>query len=296
MKRILTLLLVLIISISMCITSYAADNQQADNDDLEIILSEQLDEADYQKLSNKNNYDSSIIDITLEGEPIIKVYNEIFWNVSDLPVNDIVELADLSKTIDYIVFEKSPVRLRMYDLDADYTIGLSPNSTSTKPVSDIQKFSNNMTILDTTCTVINIYYFDGFSSHMGASVYYLTTNGNFVKYYKDELSEGVWFTEDDYRRFATQYYDYLTSPENNYDENGEPIGGGTLSFLDFITNEKVAAPDVGENKTVTPAPLDTQTNDIYWVAGVIILVIIVMSCIVVVSFNQITKKIFTRKQ
>lgn len=306
MKKILTLFFVLVISISMCITSYASDNIQTD-DDLEIILNEQLDEADYQKLSNKNNYDSSIIDVTLEGKPIIKVYNEIYWNVSDLPLNDIVAHANLSKTIDYIVFDNSPVRLRMYESNTEVKIGSSPNGVMSMPVNDIQMLSKDMTILDTTCAVTNIIYFDGFSSHMGASVYYITTNGNFVKYYRNEYSEGVWFTENDYRNFAAQYYGYLTSPENNYNEHGEPIGGGTLSFLDFIAtvvNETPSAgvngvqnPNLGEHNPDLSIPLDTPANDIYWIVGFIILGIVVISSIGIISIKQVSKrKNFAKKQ
>ena len=296
MKKILTLFFVLIISISMCITSYAVDNQQADNDDLEIILNEQLDEADYQKLSNKNNYDSSIIDVTLEGKPIIKVYNQIYWNVSDLPLNDIVAHANLSKTIDYIVFDNSPVRLRMlYESNTKVKIGSSPNGVMSMPVNDIQMLSKDMTILDTTCAVTNIIYFDGFSSHMGASVYYITTNGNFVKYYRTEYSEGVWFTENDYRNFAAQYYDYLISPENNYDENGEPIGGGTLSFLDFVSNENITLPNFSEDNMPVSSETETPIFGLYWVIAIIAFTIVFESCTVIVILARSKKKINSKQ-
>ena len=298
MKKILTLLLVLFINTSMCITSYAADNQQSYNDDLQAVLNEHLDETEYQKLSNKSKHHSSMLDVAFENKPIIKVYNEIFWNVSDLPIRDIVKYANLSKTVDYIVFDESPLRLRMLnaDSDSDYTIGVFSVGDLSKPVSDIQKISKSMTILDTACIVTNIYFFDGFTSHMGASVYYITTEGNFVKYYKDKLSEGVWFTETDYRYFAAQYYNYLISPENNYNEDGEPVGG-TLSFLDFITNVKGITPDVGTKNDITSVPFDVPMNSIYLFVGTIVFGIIVIGCVGVIAFNKITKKkIFAKKE
>ena len=303
MKKIVTLLLVLIIGISMSITVYATDAQQVYNDDLQTILKDQLEETEYQKLLNKNYYHSSMTDIVLENKPILKVYNQMYWEFFHLPIGDIVEYANSEKIIDYIVFEKSPIRLRAGEFNSGYTISLVTNRES-KPMSDIYKISTNMTVSDTSCTVTGIYFFDGFSSHMGACVYYLTSEENFVKYYQDELSEGIWFKESEYNSFAEQYYSYLISPENNYNEDGEPMGGGTLSFLEFIADFTLSFDDknditfVQSNKNDTSlVPSDTPTNGIYGFVGAIVFGIIVMGCIGVFFCRTIRKKkVFYKKE
>ncbi len=276
MKKKLILLLILSMGIGMSMTTHAEENQQIQYDHLWIVFNEQLDETEYSKLSDKNSYASSINDLVLENEPVIKVYNEIYWNYSNLPIDEIVENANQSNIVDYIVLKESPIRLRMRDSKGKFSIGLSSKSTSAKWVNDILNVSLDMNILNYDCTVTEIYCFEDFSSHMGATVYYLTTQGTFVKYYRYETSDGTWFTEHDYRSYAWEYYNYLISPENNCNENGEPIGGGTLSFLDFIAYTQNKPANSNDVNSLAPDSYSVSRNGTHYVVGALVCVILIV--------------------
>ena len=86
-----------------------------------------------------------------------------------------------------------------------------------------------------SCKIENIYCFDSTTSIFGASVYIKTDKGVFVKYYEYAHSQGVVFTETEFRKAAAEYYAFISSYENNYDENGEGLGG-TITFAEFLNS------------------------------------------------------------
>ena len=67
-----------------------------------------------------------------------------------------------------------------------------------------------MLILGNECEILQIVTFDGYTSHQGTLTYVETDKGMFVKYYPDQVSEGSWFTEEDFRKYAKAYYEYIS--------------------------------------------------------------------------------------
>lgn len=200
------------------------------DEELELVLRNQMCDSD-QILLEDSEFGAEI-----NNKPIIKIYNEIYWELSNESLDTILERADLAKTIDYLVFDEELIRLRKIQDGNEPIIGKNPRGSELNFIKDIQGMSTSVDILGTSCKVLNIYCFDMFTSHMGSSIYFVTDKGTFVKYYADQMSEGVWFTEQEYRNYASEYYDYLISPENNYNEKGEPVGGGLVPFLSYIDN------------------------------------------------------------
>lgn len=106
-------------------------------------------------------------------------------------------------------------------------------------VQDIITLSEQVEINGNLSAVTGIYCFDGNNSHNGIIVYIFTPDEALIKYYDHPYAEALLLSEGDFKEYANSYYDYITSYENNYNEFGEPIGGGMLSFKDFIGSELV---------------------------------------------------------
>ena len=90
---------------------------------------------------------------------------------------------------------------------------------------DIANLSVQTEILGKQCKISQIVGFDEGHSHKGTAIYVVTDQGIFVRYYPDYISEGVWLTEQDYQTYAKAFYEYTTSYEYNYNENGEALNG-----------------------------------------------------------------------
>ena len=118
------------------------------------------------------------------------------------------------KSLDYVIFDIIPIRvsaikdIRTEDPD-DYAIYRSDYCKEPPYVTDIINMELKTEILNVACEIKDMIAFDGFHSHMGAMLYVTTDKGVFVKYYTDEISEGTWFTEEDFQKFGKAYYEYL---------------------------------------------------------------------------------------
>ena len=104
----------------------------------------------------------------------------------------------------------------------------------------IQDIMNEKVIQLSTITDVkdykNIVCIDGYLSHQGAVVYYLTETGGTVLYYKDEYSQAQVFSFIDFQNYACAYKQYITSYDLNYTANGSPKVG-VISFLEFVNNQ-----------------------------------------------------------
>ena len=119
---------------------------------------------------------------------------------------------------------------------ADSTeIGVSASyNQAPRYIKDIQNLKSTETIDEQTHEIKGIYCFDGSSSYMGTLIYLQTNKGTYVKYYEYPDSEPLLFPENKFIEYGTAYYQYLISYENNYNEFGESLFGGALTFASFI--------------------------------------------------------------
>ena len=202
------------------------------------VLNGQMSAQDNATISDKTLYnDSRLSDFSLNDSPVIKIYNEMYWDYAGASIDEIVFRAESSSNIfDYEVFGDENIRLRSFEKEGKVTIGISPVNSSLNYINDIMATHRETEIKGQPCTINAIFCFDGFTSQMGAAVYYCTDQGVYVKYYESEHTTGNWFTEQGYQFYAVKYYNYLISPENNYDENGIPVAGHTTfgEYIDLI--------------------------------------------------------------
>lgn len=280
MKKYLFVIILLFLGVLLNVTVYATEVTPSTNvvldEELALVFKNQMSESDQAVLAN------SELDIEIENKPIIKIYNGIFWELSDATLDKILKQADQANSIDYIIFDEEPIRLRKTQTENEVFVDTSSASAELNFITDIQTMQANTEILGTQCSVINVYCFDMFSSHMGASIYFITTEGTFVKHYQDQFSDGVWFTEQEYGDYAIGYYNYISAPENNYDENGSPLGG-TTSFLSYIDNYHNKA----SSKSGLPSD-NIQENHIMPIIIIAFALLVIVGC--VTAYISIAKR------
>ncbi len=199
------------------------------------VLINQLSEKDFNDLQNEDLYLKNTPFESVENEPVLKIYTDLFMWHSSKDLNEILSLADQLDYIHYAILNKNIMLTKGIYSDRVY-IGTSPISINLNYINDIKKITSDFTILGKKLKILNIYCFDEYSSHFGASVYYVTDNGTYIKHYKTEYSSGVWFEEEEYNKYSTDYYNYISSYEYNHGADGTLVGGG-LSFIDYLTTK-----------------------------------------------------------
>jgi len=254
------------------------------------IFSSQLSSEDLTSLKDASLYESGHVPISIDNQPIMKIYNEIYWACSNTNLNEILLYAEQSNVFDYVAFNEN-VRLRKIVSKELISIGFSPEKSSLNYTNDIKEMSSNFEIFGRQCQILNIYCFDGFSSHQGASIYFVTDQGTYIKHYENKHSNGIWFEEEQYKKYADEYYNYLISQENNYTENGEPIGGGNLSFISFINKSNNSSGTI-VNKPENNTEQNSNTENNHKQLEQIVLACVVISLITlsIIIFSIFRKK------
>ena len=215
------------------------------DEDIIGIISSQLTEQELSILTDESNYHPSFAGASLNGIPILRVHNYLYWEYSDKPLDELLAEAkryeDSIRKYFYVVFDEEPYEVYVQNKDGAISIwkaALWPDNVRTF-FTDIADLSSETVIDGKSCKILNIYCFDSTNSMGGATVYLRTDKGVFVKYYEDERSEGVLFTEAEFRKAAAEYYAYITSYEYNYDENGEGRSGTKISLIEFINSNSL---------------------------------------------------------
>ena len=290
-KFVCILLIVIIAMLPMFSISATEEDSNETSIDPELgrILVDAFDTSERESLQDKNIYHETVSDLVIADQPIVKIYDEFYWNKSHLPLEDLLD-ASKNEDSDYIIFDKSPMRIRKAFTGGIYNcvlLTMSRESDDVNFINDIQNMEANTDILGQSCKISNIVVFDGYTSFSGAALYVISDKGVFVKYYKDQKDEGSWFKEDDYRNWAKEYYEYLTSDEVNIGKNGEPMGGRTNSFLDIVKAHNEEADNSSNSQCAPIAKIPTYIW-IISISGAIVL------CASVVIFI-FRKRIFISK-
>lgn len=211
----------------------AENTNQSIEPEISTVFSNQLSSKELNDLQNKDLYSFDYELTHAESRPIMKIYNAVYWFCSHKSLDEILSYAEQSTVCDYVILDED-IRVRKLDLKEKVSIGISPQSSSYNYIKDLKEINVVYNILGNKCNILQIYCFEGFTSYQGASIYFVTNQGTFIKHYEKGDSQGVWFEEKQYQIYAQEYYNYISSPENNYNENGEPIGGAQLSFISFV--------------------------------------------------------------
>jgi len=230
MKHTLTVFFTIILMVALCTNTYAAEFVEKGEEYMDTKVAETIESQ--LSCTEKDAIDS--IDNTLSNELLLKIYNEISWFLAGKsPSEMIAEAEKYNKTAmykDYYVLSDAPYRVKIGQGQAFK----DEETNAPQYIKDILILPDQVEINGKLSAVTGIYCFDGDNSHSGIIVYILTTSEALIKYYDRPYAEALLFSENDFKAYAKDYYDYIASYENNYNEFGEPIGGGMLSFKDFI--------------------------------------------------------------
>lgn len=284
MKRIMTSVIIILIVTSCCLNIFAA--QESDNyDDLEYLFDNQLTDSEISDLLNENYYNSNISKSDISGYPIMKLREWVFWNISNKPFEEFLSsVRDIEKKYfsSYVIFGEEIIKVRkVVSDDGSVKIGRAPLVTGNAAkeidapfyINELSQGKTKIVYDGEIYSIEEIYCFDGTTSQDGIVEYLVTNDGIFVEFFGDIYSEGIVFTEKDFRNLAKKYYSYTTSYNYNYNEHGEPLYGGRISFLDFVEKR----PD----REVTP------TNNILIICIVCgVAVVIVSTLTIVLSYRK----------
>ena len=152
--------------------------------------------------------------------------------------------------------------------------------------------SRYMNLDGTDCEILEIAMIYSGTNGQGTLIYLSTDQGTFMVYYPPVANaEGILWTQEEFRTYATAYVAYLQ--EHAYGPNGEPTGGGAdmIAFLEQEYSDVQLVPfDVMQarrNAAESPEP-----NPFPWIAvsiGVVIVAVAVTG-IAVIVFRKKTNK------
>lgn len=237
-KKILSLItfLILFISFACLISAENLDISSSTtiNRDISNIIINQLSEKDYNDLQNEDLYTKNSQFVSIENEPVLKIYTDLFMWHSSKDLNEILLLADQLDYVHYAMLNKNIMLTKGVYNDRVY-ISTSPN-IDLNYINDIKKITTDFTIFGKKLQILNIYCFDEYASHFGASVYYVTDNGTYIVHYENKKASGVWFKEEVYNKYLTDYYEYISSYEFNHGADGT-LTGGCLSFIYYLETQ-----------------------------------------------------------
>ena len=296
---------ILVIGISLAIVflfsvnAFAASGEGTNSTDDLVAkqISNQLSVDEFAVLSDTDNYEESL-KTALNGKkvtdfPVLKVYKEIYWEISHRPLSEIVFEAEKTcakyRWRDYAVFDQKPYVIRvMWNAEGKRTIGIQDSFENRVPAY----ISNVLCILNGEGSGnTGIYCFDAMDSHQGAIVYLQAENGVTVKYYSKPDAAATDFSEEEFKSYARAYYEKISSYEYNYNEKGEALGGNNNDFLSFVQENSIAVQISSQlsdaelavlsdtdnyeeslktalnGKKVTDFPLLKVYNEIYWSAS-----------------------------
>ncbi len=259
-------------SITMNLSIFADDAQSKETSmdaDVVLLINNQLSEEEISIFKNSDNPNIEFDE--LSNYPILNVFNSPFYysqigETLDILLSSVKEDSKKLHNSTYIALDDTPCLLKTFTKDNKTTVSVIESYQSSEIpnyILDIMALTKELTVVN-KCNLQGVYCFDGSSSHQGCAVYLRTDKGVYVKYYESSASKAILFSENEFRAYASEYYEYLISYDNNYDEDGEPIVGGTKSFLSFVESINL---DVKENEitdiseTTSTEHLETTENE-----------------------------------
>lgn len=263
MKKVLTIVMALLLSVSpLCLRCYA---EPAEDDDEPATLLELLIEKPYADgLITAVDLELLPEDYSIEGKPVLTVFNTISWRYAAYPqLEEGIALACEKAALRYVVWDDTLMLIRKSSVQKQYIVCTYDTVFDTVHtyVKDIASGSVEQYFLGNKHTIENIICFDGANNHQAIIVYYITDGGTFVRYYEDMTADAIEYTFEEFQPYAAAYYALITSYEYNYNEKGQALYGGGVSFSEFMANpEKYQVPVTNDTTEMTqPSPgTDTQ--------------------------------------
>lgn len=202
----------------------------------EELLARIIDSVEYENLLNTDFYDDSLGGYDLSGKPVITLHFGLPWWSAHGEIEEMIAEAKLCFhwPNQYVILGEKPLKISQYINDDGLPVFSLETIYDTTPmwISDIE---SAVMYDEQAGTLQNIVCFDGSNRHDGMLVYYVYDNYFVAKYYEYE-GECLVLKEDEFKKYAKEYYELISSYEYNYDENGSFLYGNALSFNDFYKN------------------------------------------------------------
>lgn len=275
MKRVCSMLVTLMILLACCNVAVSAETSAREQEVSTLIdLLRNPENNDYICPFDPSLLPEEYADFTLEGQAVLFIFKGSVWRFMHLPLEEAIENAYELCLYSYRLIsgpEKAVTKRtdRAKYIVSDLAIVDHMYGTPTY-VLDVLTGDAVQSFLGAEHGINSIICFDGHGVQQYAAVLYFTDGGVFVRHYDYPNSEAVEYTLEEYQIYAAAYYEYLTAYETNYNEKGEPLNGGSITFSDFIEN--VYSPEANDTRN----PLKpTEINNI------IIILVIIFVCVVV---------------
>ena len=205
------------------------------------IVGDEITDEEYAVLRDTENYkysDHAPKEFTLTDQPVLRYFPFLYPQQMAQSPADFSNDAFLWKHY-YLIFDKNPILLKLSTTDP-VSVFVGYIDTDLPFIRDLLNVREEMTILDTRCTLQNIVLSNSCdpAPSNGVILYYETDQGVFVRYYRSESSSGEWFALQTFTGYAQRYVQYLQ--DNAYNENGEPLIGQMTfrAYLDVIRTEE----------------------------------------------------------
>lgn len=247
MKKIISIMSFTIVIVFLSIITVSAEEQPLKNTSIDPelgeILANAFDSKEREELQNNESYHDNAQELEISDQPILKVYNYPVWRYNYLPFDQLVDLADsMIKSGEvngchYVIFDKDPVMIAYSHMGGIYEKSAKTIWIHTPPffpnnfIKDIQNMKATTEILGQTCKISNMVVFDGDNTDTGGDILCIDTDkGVFIKYYRDDIVEGTWFKEDDFRTLLKAWIEKESWIKSGY------TYGSEASLSTFIEN------------------------------------------------------------
>ena len=249
-KIIINLLIMCMVCPTLCVSANGSIN--ATRDILDVIIDNKPIASD--DIYNSQLYDESLREYTINDKPLVKINYIPIWYHAGESIDDLIKTAERTWQETYIVLDKKPFGT-FAKSSGENKIICKSNIYDETPMFLTDLI--NSSVLHSKLSPSNISYtnvlcFDAVKSHQGVVVYYISEENAIVYYYEDYSSNALQFTLGDFQKYGTEYYEYITSYEYNYNKNGEPLYSQGMSFKSYLeekhptlNNGSVAQSNVG---------------------------------------------------
>ena len=223
---------------------------------VEKLLAEIIDSEEYENLLNTDFYDDSLIGYDLSEKPVVTIHYGLFWEAACIGIEEMIETNKrvMNWPNQYVILGEKQLKISQYINDDGLPVFSLETIYDTTPmwISDIE---SAVMYDDAAGALKNIICFDGWATARDGILVYYDYDNYFVAKYYEYGCEPLILREDEFKKYAAEYYEWTISYEHNFDENGSILYGKTLSFTDFYKN-------YGKNTSERPQELsDSVINE-----------------------------------
>ncbi len=254
--------------------------------------------------SDSEIFDTSLYQSNMQGEDLTDktlvraYYTSIWWKVSQSP-DELIKIMNEGGLEDsYIVLSNDPYFALVEKKQGKISVSKNHEyRDDTKFIEDIKTSKVYQSkLIEANTEITGILCFDGNYEHNGVVVYYIAGDDTVVMYYEDYNSEAQVYTLSDFQKYGVAYFEYSTSYEQNFTEDGEPIYGGKISFNTYVADvyepsvdmsSDVVSEDIPQNSERAEISTDSDTankdNRLWWLFGGVIFSIVIIVAVVYIA-------------